>query len=113
MYADLGIKLDKALNLIKKALELDPENGAILDSMGWAYYRLGNYEMAQKTLEKAVKLEPNEKELRFHLGCVYEKLGYNNSAIIEFNKALALYPGYKEAQEALKRIQKTSAESGE
>src|SRR5207244_5641828 len=53
MLADRGVKLDEALGLIKKAVDLDPSNGAYLDSLGWAYFRLGKYESAEDTLIKA------------------------------------------------------------
>jgi tetratricopeptide (TPR) repeat protein len=53
MLADRGVRLEEALNYIKKAIDLDPQNGAYLDSLGWAYYKMGNYDMAEENLRKA------------------------------------------------------------
>ncbi|MGC2323719.1 MAG: tetratricopeptide repeat protein, partial [Terriglobales bacterium] len=53
MMADRGTHLEEALGYIKKAVELDPQNGAYLDSLGWAYFKLGNYELAEENLRKA------------------------------------------------------------
>ena len=53
MLADRGVKLDEALTLIKKAVDLDPANGAYLDSLGWAYFKLGKYDLAEENLIKA------------------------------------------------------------
>ena len=53
MLADRGVRLDEALGYIRKAVALDPQNGAYLDSLGWAYYRLGNYDMAEDNLRRA------------------------------------------------------------
>ena len=50
MLADRGVKLDEALGMIKKAVDLDPSNGAYLDSLGWAYFRLGKYESGGREL---------------------------------------------------------------
>lgn len=106
MYADLNIKQEKALMLAKKADKLNPENASILDSVGWAYFRLGKHEEAQKTLEKSVRLDPDSAEIRYHLGCIYDKLGYRDAAMIEYHKAIAISPGYEEPEECLKKYGK-------
>ena len=54
MLADRGTRLDEALGYIRRAVALDPQNGAYLDSLGWAYYKMGNYELAEENLRRAV-----------------------------------------------------------
>ncbi|MEL7102248.1 MAG: tetratricopeptide repeat protein, partial [Pseudomonadota bacterium] len=66
-WIDRGIKLEQGLELIQDALRLDPENGAITDSLGWAYYKLGNYERAIYYLESATELAPDVAEILDHL----------------------------------------------
>jgi len=53
MLADRNVKLEEAFGMIKKAVDLDPANGAYLDSLGWAYFRLGKYDLAEESLTKA------------------------------------------------------------
>jgi len=75
LFAESGTNLDEATVLIKKALEIDPNNGAYIDSLGWAYFQKGMIEEALVELEKAVKLEPDEPEIKGHLETVRKKLG--------------------------------------
>ena len=74
MYAEEGSNLDEAVTLIKRAIELDPYNGAYIDSLGWAYFQSNMTAEALVELEKAIKLEPNDPEIREHLKRVREKL---------------------------------------
>ena len=80
--------LDYALNLIKKALTLDPENGYFLDTIGWIEFKRKNYEKSVFYLEKASTLLPNSDEVLDHLGDCYLKLNRTNEAIYEWKKAL-------------------------
>ena len=96
MLADRGIRLDEALNYVKKAIELDPANGAYLDSLGWAYYKLGKYDLAEENLIKAVQRTPNDPTVQSHLGDVYQKTGrlkqaaaHWDRALLEFNRSVA------------------------
>ena len=89
MLADRGVRLDEALNLIKKAVELDPANGAYLDSLGWAYYKLGKYDLAEENLSKAVQRTPNDPTVQEHLGDVYHKTGRLKMAAAHWERALA------------------------
>jgi tetratricopeptide (TPR) repeat protein len=75
MLADHNMRLEEALNLIKKALNLDPQNGAYLDSLGWAYFKLGNYDLAEENLRKAAEKTPNDATVQDHLGELYAKTG--------------------------------------
>ena len=73
--------LDYALNLIKKALTLDPENGYFLDTIGWVEFKRKNYERSVFYLEKASTLLPNSDEVLDHLGDCYLKLNRTNEDI--------------------------------
>ena len=88
-YADRGIKLDQALDLITRAHRLKPEDGYITDSLGWVYFQMGNYENAVKYLEKAASLTAFETIISDHLGDAYLKLNRYNDALATFKKALA------------------------
>jgi len=94
LLADSGIRLEEAKALIKKALDMDPENGAYLDSIGWVYFKLFDYEKARGYLEKAVlNMDQSEEEnyiIYDHLGDTYHKLGLRSEAIDTWKKALEL-----------------------
>jgi tetratricopeptide (TPR) repeat protein len=88
MLADRGVRLDESVKYIKDALKIEPNNGAYLDSLGWAYHRMNRNDMAQGPLEKAVKLIPNDPTIREHLGYVYLALGEKEKALQEWEHAL-------------------------
>jgi len=75
MLADKGIKLPEALKMIRKAVDLDPLNGAYLDSLGWAYFKMSDYESAEQYLRKAVERDSSDPSVHDHLGDLYEKTG--------------------------------------
>jgi len=89
MLADRGIKLEEALGLIKKAVELEPSNGAYMDSLGWAYFRLGKYEMAEEELVKASQRIGTDPTVHDHLGDVYQKIGRLKLAVAHWERAVA------------------------
>jgi tetratricopeptide (TPR) repeat protein len=91
MLADRNVRLEEAAQLVKKALDLQPENGAFLDSMGWVYYRQAKYAEAQGLLERALERMP-DPTVYDHLGDVYAKLGRTKEAIDQWQASL------KEAQ---------------
>lgn len=89
LYADRNKNLDKAKEMIQKALNDEPDNGSYLDSMGWVLFRLGEYDEAIKQLEKAVeKRDGGDEVILDHLGDVYEKVGRKDDAIRVWSKAL-------------------------
>lgn len=91
-WADRGERLEEALAMIERAVELRPNSGAIIDSLGWAHYRLGNYAQALEHLERAVELEPADPTLNDHLGDVYWRLGRRIEARFQWQRALTLEP---------------------
>jgi len=89
MLADRGVRLEEALGYIKKAVELDPQNGAYLDSLGWVYYKMGNHAQAEEYLGKALEREPNDPTIHDHLGDVYARTGRLKLAAAQWERALA------------------------
>ncbi|ALE04079.1 tetratricopeptide repeat protein [Bartonella ancashensis] len=81
-------KLNEALNMLKKASQLQPHDGYILDSLGWAYYKLKQYDKAVQLLERAVKLEPQDPTLNDHLGDAYWQVGSKRKAIFQWKHAI-------------------------
>jgi tetratricopeptide (TPR) repeat protein len=92
MLADQGVQLKQSLDYIQKAVKLEPNNGAYLDSLGWAYYKMKRYEQARAPLEKAVQLISDDPTIREHLGYVYLGLGKRDLAVEQWEQALKLWP---------------------
>lgn len=90
-WADRGLNLDKALEYIKKAAKLKPDNGYILDSLGWVYYKRGELDSAVEHLEYSISLEPNDPYIHSHLGDVYFDLGRYPDALKSYQKAFDLF----------------------
>ena len=84
--------LDQALEMISKAVSLRPNDGAIVDSLGWAYFRLGRYDEAVRELERAVELRPNDSVINDHLGDAYWSVGRYREARFQWMRALSLDP---------------------
>jgi tetratricopeptide (TPR) repeat protein len=91
-YADKGINLDEAERMIKRAMELKPGNGYIIDSLGWVYYRQNKIEKAIKYLEDAFHITPKDPTIAEHLGEVYEKTGRREEALEMYRRSLELNP---------------------
>ena len=96
MLADQNTKLDEAFGYIKRALDIDPTNGAYLDSIGWAYFRLGKYELAEESLVKASQKINTDPTVHDHLGDLYQKTGrlklaatHWERALVEWNRTIA------------------------
>jgi len=88
MLADRGVRLDEARDLIQRALEQEPYNGAYLDSLGWAYYKESKLDQAELTLRKAIERESHDPTIREHLGDVLAKQGRMDLAVAEWEKSL-------------------------
>ncbi len=91
-WVDRNENLNEAFDMIEKAVELEPQSGAIVDSLGWAHYKLGQYSEARKNLEKAVELTPNSATIIDHLGDVYWRLGRYREAGFQWERALEFDP---------------------
>ncbi len=88
MLADQNMKLEEAFGYIKRAVDLDPTNGAYLDSLGWAYFRLGKYELAEDNLLKASQKINTDPTVHDHLGDLYQKTGRLKLAATNWERAL-------------------------
>ncbi|RPH05634.1 MAG: hypothetical protein CBC53_004710 [Alphaproteobacteria bacterium TMED93] len=100
-WIDSGKNIDAAKDLISKAVKLRPDDGYFVDSLGWAYYRMGEYEKSVIELEKAVSLVPNDPIINDHLGDAMWRAGYKNEAVYQWNRAL-IYKPDEELKEKIK-----------
>ncbi len=91
-WIDQGINLDDGMAMIKRAVQQRPDDGYIVDSLGWAYYRLGNYEEATKELERAIDLKPEDPTINDHLGDAYWRIGRTLEARFQWAHARDLKP---------------------
>ncbi len=89
MWADKGVKLPEALKMIQKAVQMEPMNGAYLDSLGWAYFKMGEYELAEDNLRQAVNRDQTDPTVHMHLGDLYEKTGRIRQAAAQWELSLA------------------------
>jgi tetratricopeptide (TPR) repeat protein len=91
-WVDMGMNLAEAQDMLKRAVELRPDDGFIVDSMGWVHYRLGQHEKAVDELERAVELEPGDPVINDHLGDAYWQVGREREAVFQWQRALTLDP---------------------
>lgn len=91
-WVERGENLDEAFEMIRTAVRLEPDSGAIIDSLGWAHYKLGQYGEARIHLEDAAAKAPNSATIIDHLGDVYWKLGRLREAGYQWRHALDLDP---------------------
>ncbi len=91
-WVDRGENLDRGLKMIEKAVELRPEDGYIVDSLGWAHYRMGDYNAAVEYLEKATELVPEDPTINDHLGDAYWQAGRLVEARYQWRRALQFGP---------------------
>jgi tetratricopeptide (TPR) repeat protein len=91
-WIDQGVNLDEGMRMIKRAVEQRADDGYIVDSLGWAYYRLGNMEEAVKHLERAVELKPEDPTINDHLGDAYWRVGRVLEARFQWSHARDLKP---------------------
>jgi tetratricopeptide (TPR) repeat protein len=104
-FVDQGENLTEALTLIEKAVALDPDAGYIIDSLAWAYYRLGRYEDAVAPMEKASLLEPVDPVVTDHLGDIYWAAGRTLEARFQWRRALSFAPTDKEAVRIRRKLE--------
>ncbi|MFN3656481.1 MAG: tetratricopeptide repeat protein [Pseudolabrys sp.] len=91
-WIDQGVNLDEGMAMIKKAVQQRPDDGYIVDSLGWAYYRIGNFEEAVKQLERAIELKPEDPTINDHLGDAYWRVGRVLEAKFQWAHARDLKP---------------------
>jgi tetratricopeptide (TPR) repeat protein len=98
-WIDQGINLDEGMRMIRRSVEQRPDDGYIVDSLGWAHYRLGDFDEAVKQLERAVELKPVDPTINDHLGDAYWRVGRVLEARFQWSHARDLKP---EAEELAK-----------
>jgi tetratricopeptide (TPR) repeat protein len=91
-WVDQGVHLDEGMDMIRKAVEQRPDDGYIVDSLGWAYFRIGNYDEAVKNLEHAVELKPDDPTINDHLGDAYWRVGRTLEAHFQWAQAKDFKP---------------------
>ena len=92
-WVDRGEHLLEAKAMIEKAAAARPDSGAIIDSLGWAYFKLGDYQNAVAQLERAVSLEAADPDINDHLGDAYSRVGRVVEARYQWQRVLTLSPG--------------------
>ena len=91
-WVDQGVNLDEGMSMIRRAVEQRPDDGYIVDSLGWANFRIGNYEEAAKDLDRAVELKPDNSTINDHLGDAYWRVGRVLEAHFQWSHAKDLNP---------------------
>ncbi|QKC97873.1 tetratricopeptide repeat protein [Mesorhizobium sp. NZP2298] len=91
-WVDMNTNLKEGLAMIQKAVDLRPSDGYIVDSLGWAYFRLGRFDDAVREMERAVSLKPEDPVLNDHLGDAYWRVGRKLEATFQWNQARDLKP---------------------
>jgi tetratricopeptide (TPR) repeat protein len=104
MWADSGVNLERAAEMLVKAVTQEPRNGAYVDSLGWVYYRQGKLDLAEKYLTDATHLLPRDATVKEHLGDVFAKRGDATRALSMYRAALTLDPETKELDKIRSKI---------
>jgi tetratricopeptide (TPR) repeat protein len=103
-WIDRGERLPEALEMVKKAVAANPNSGPMVDSLGWAYYRMGDYKAAVPKLEEAISLEAGDPEINDHLGDAYWRVGRKDEALFQWRRVLTLEPDPKIKASAEQKI---------
>ncbi|MCG6121131.1 MAG: tetratricopeptide repeat protein [Microvirga sp.] len=104
-WVDQGVNIDEAFRMLQRAIELSPRDGMIIDSLGWAYYRLGRYEDAVRELERAVELMPGDPVINDHLGDAFWKVGRTLEARFQWRHALDSDPDPEERETIERKLE--------
>lgn len=96
-WVDQGVNLDQGMRLIERAVAVKPDDGYIVDSLGWAHYKRGNFEEAVRYLERAVELRPDDPVLNDHLGDALWRVGREREARFQWDQSLTLKPEPEDA----------------
>src|SRR5437868_4224340 len=103
-WIDQGINLDEGMKMIRRAVDQRPDDGYIVDSLGWAFYRIGNHEDAVKHLERAIDLKPEDPTINDHLGDAYWRVGRTLEAKFQWAHARDLQPEAEDLPKILAKI---------
>ncbi|GJL91006.1 tetratricopeptide repeat protein [Hyphococcus sp.] len=111
-WAERGLNLERAFSLIEQAVAIEPNSGAYIDSLGWAHYQRGDYEIAVGHIEHAASLEPADPTVTDHLGDVYWRLGRKIEASYEWRRVLDLEPSETLRKQVEKKLMEGLPEEG-
>lgn len=103
-WIDQGIHLDDGFKMLRRAVSLRPEDGFIVDSLGWAHFRLGDFDEAVRELERAISLKPSDPTINDHLGDAYWRVGRKLEAEFQWNHARDLNPEPDDLPRVLDKI---------
>jgi Flp pilus assembly protein TadD len=103
-WVDQGVNLDEAFKMLRRAVDLRPTDGYIVDSLGWANFKLGHYEEATQQLEKAIEMKPADPVVNDHLGDAYWRMGRKLDAHFQWNHARDMGPEPEDLPSILKKI---------
>lgn len=98
-----GIRLEEALEMVKKSVEAEPENSSYLDTIGWIYFQLGDYQKAKEYIQKAIEFDAGNATQYDHLAEVYMKLGEGEKALEAWREALKFEPDNKNILEKIEK----------
>ena len=104
-WVDKGLNLEEAFKMLRRAVELRPNDGYIVDSLGWAHFKLGQYPEAAETLERAINLKPSDPVLNDHLGDAYWRVNRRIEARFQWNHARDMGPDPEDLPPILKKIE--------
>ncbi len=107
MWADQGVQLERAKEMLEKAVAREPRNAAYLDSLGWAYFRLGQLQRRRKNLREAYRREPGDPTIEEHIGDLEARQGNLEGAIRHWEKALELK--HEEPDRVREKLQRARA----
>ena len=105
-WAEMGVQLDDAEDLIQRALRIQPDDGFYIDSLGWVYYQKGEYPKAVEYLERAVEITGDDPTIIEHLGDAYERAGRADRALIRYRDALKLTKETDQSKRLREKIQR-------
>jgi tetratricopeptide (TPR) repeat protein len=110
-WVDMHMNIDKSFEMLREAVAMAPGDGAVVDSLGWAYFRLGRYEDAVRELERAILLKAGDPTINDHLGDAYWKIGRQREARFKWNQTLTLNPEPEDIEKIRKKLD-TGLEDG-
>jgi Flp pilus assembly protein TadD len=105
-WAEMGVHLDEAEDLIARALKIAPNDGFYIDSLGWVYYQKGDYPRAVEQLERAVELTVDDPTIIEHLGDAYEKVGRVDRAVVRYRESLKFSKEAEQTKRVREKIQR-------
>ena len=103
-YIDRGLKLEGGFEMIRKAMQLNPTSGFIVDSLGWGHYRMGRYDLAVRFLERAATLQAGDPVINDHLGDAYWRVGRRLEARFQWQRALKLAPDERDRKQIEQKL---------